>query len=186
MHAGFNKVYLQTHFYNSWSYKTKLASSLWSQPWPRPISSSLTPAAHSSLVAKILMKVHLNIIHMHFCLQKAALDYRETLGWQFMVMLENSLWIWFGNFKEPFYMPRNYQFLPVVHSSSCSYPVGILYSSVLCVFSIFSYRLSIRHVRCKSCRYSVFVRSMFNVRFMRGIYVNVPIYRLNNVWPPYI
>ena len=36
---------------------------------------------------------------------KAALNCRETLGWQFMVMLENPLWIWFENFKEPFYMP---------------------------------------------------------------------------------
>ena len=155
--------------------------------WPRPISSSLTPAAHSSLVAEILMKVHLNIIHMHFCLQKAALDCRETLGWQFMVMLENSLWIWFGNFKEPFYMPRDYPFLSVVHSSSCSYPVGILYSSVLCVFTVFHigclFVMSIVNPAGILC---LFVKRSFNVRFIRGVYVNVPIYGLNNVWPPYV
>ena len=104
---------------------------------------------------------------------KAALDCRETLGWQFMVtcMLENSLWIWFWNFKEPFYMPWDYQFPPVVRSSSCSYPVCILYSSVLCgFFFVFQFGclfvvsgVNPGGILCFS------VKCSFNVRFMRGV-----------------
>ena len=79
-------------------------------------------------------------------------------------------------------MPRDYQFLPVVHSSSCSYPVGILYSSVLCVFSVFQFGcLFVVSVVNPAGILCLSVKRSFNVRFMRGVYVQVPIYGLNNV-----
>ena len=90
-------------------------------------------------------------------------------------MLENSLWIWFGNLKEPFYMPWDYQFLPVVRSSSCNYSVGILYSFVLCVFSVFQFGcLFVLSGVNPAGTLCVSVKRSFNIRFMLVVYVQVP------------
>ncbi|PJE77657.1 hypothetical protein CI610_03414 [invertebrate metagenome] len=74
------------------------------------------------------------------------------------------------------------QFLSVVSSSPCRYPVGILYSSVLCVLSVFnpfvysSCPVLILQASCVCplCVRYVFVMCPLKVRFMRGVCVQVP------------
>ena len=82
---------------------------------------------------------------------KAALNCRENLGcW----LCWKTLWIWFGNFKEPFYIPWDYQFC----RWSVPSPVVILQVFYISLF----------------CPRFFFVKRSFNVRFMRGVYVQVP------------
>ena len=97
-----------------------------------------------------------------------------------MVMLENSL-----RYESDLEISKNLFICPGIISfcrSSVHYPVDILFSSVLCVFSVFLFGclfvvsgLNPAGILCLS------VKRSFNVRFMRGVYVQVPIYGLNNV-----